>query len=164
MLREAVERFLSICALWNCHQYTYRYLIVRDSIRSELEGKLDMANCPLHWTGAACDWPICVHGRANPATKLCQCYNYYSPPFCISCLPGYWGESCDRQPLKGVSSANDFPIRIPPFLVKPILLAIGVVLLLLMAFVIYRIRIFVRNRKPPRYDDIAKDLPPPYTT
>ncbi|EGT44963.1 hypothetical protein CAEBREN_03756 [Caenorhabditis brenneri] len=122
-----------------------------------------LVNCPPHWTGAACDWPICVHGRANPATKLCNCYNYYSPPFCISCLPGYWGESCDRQPLKGVTSASDFPIRIPPFLVKPILFAIAVLFVLLLVFLIYRIRIYIRNRKPPRYDDIAKDLPPPYS-
>ncbi|CAP23682.1 Protein CBG02928 [Caenorhabditis briggsae] len=122
------------------------------------------SDCPPHWTGAACDWPICVHGRANPATKLCNCYNYYSPPFCISCLPGYWGESCDRQPLKGVTSASDFPIRVPPFLVKPILFAIAILIVLLILFVIYRIRIYIRSRKPPRYDDIAKDLPPPYSS
>uniref|UniRef100_A0A1I7T0N7 Bestrophin homolog n=1 Tax=Caenorhabditis tropicalis TaxID=1561998 RepID=A0A1I7T0N7_9PELO len=27
-----------------------------------------------------------------------------------------------------------------------------------------RVRIYIRSRKPPRYDDIAKDLPPPYST
>ncbi|PIC46018.1 hypothetical protein B9Z55_005845 [Caenorhabditis nigoni] len=79
-------------------------------------------------------------------------------------ISGYWGESCDRQPLKGVTSASDFPIRVPPFLVKPILFAIAILIVLLILFVIYKIRIYIRSRKPPRYDDIAKDLPPPYSS
>ncbi|CAB3404194.1 unnamed protein product [Caenorhabditis bovis] len=122
-----------------------------------------VADCAPHWTGAACDWPICVHGRADPSTKLCSCYNYYAPPFCISCMPGYWGESCDRQPLKSVKSASEFPIAIPPALVKPLFISIILLILFLICFCIYRLRQYVLGRRPPKYEDIAKDLPPPYT-
>ncbi|CAI5441318.1 unnamed protein product [Caenorhabditis angaria] len=123
-----------------------------------------MTNCPPHWSGAACDWPICQNGRADPSTKTCTCRNYYSPPFCISCLPGYWGESCDRIPLKRINPTSDFPIAIPPVLLKPILGLILFLIVFLIVVGIHRLRVHFRNRHPPRYDDIAKDLPPPYAT
>lgn len=53
-----------------------------------MNGSFADHRCGPHYSGAACDWPICVHGVVDPASRLCQCYNHFAPPFCEFCLPG----------------------------------------------------------------------------
>ncbi|VDO34016.1 unnamed protein product [Haemonchus placei] len=107
--------------------------------------KMAYHRCGPHYSGAACDWPICVHGVVDPASRLCQCYNHFAPPFCEFCLPGYWAEACDREILPAMPE----PL-LPPFFGHV------VVYLVVVTNASYRCR-----SKPPPYEEVIQEAPPP---
>ncbi|CAI4224341.1 unnamed protein product [Auanema sp. JU1783] len=55
-------------------------------------------DCPPNYSGLNCDLPICNHqGYLDLVNKVCVCWNNYAPPFCRTCLPGYWGAECNLK-------------------------------------------------------------------
>ncbi|VDM55978.1 unnamed protein product [Angiostrongylus costaricensis] len=81
--------------------------------------------CDRHHTGSACEWPVCVHGYVDPLRRVCSCFNYFAPPFCEFCLPGFWGEACDRKILLSLGDP-----RLPAFFAHVIVYSIVVIFML----------------------------------
>ncbi|KAL6740151.1 hypothetical protein Aduo_013536 [Ancylostoma duodenale] len=108
--------------------------------------------CGPHFSGVACDWPICVHGDVDPVDKTCWCHNNYAPPFCEFCLPGYWGEACDREILPAMHE----PL-LPAFFTHIVIYLLVVLVIVLTYFMFDRYR-----SRPPPYKEVIKDAPPPY--
>ncbi|PIO67922.1 hypothetical protein TELCIR_10312 [Teladorsagia circumcincta] len=107
--------------------------------------------CGPHYSGAACDWPICVHGVVDPVSRVCQCYNHFAPPFCEFCLPGYWAEACDREILPAMPE----PL-LPPFFGHVVVYLVVVLLILIIYFAFGRCR-----SNPPPYEEVIQEAPPP---
>ncbi|CAJ0604115.1 unnamed protein product [Cylicocyclus nassatus] len=108
--------------------------------------------CEPHFSGYGCEWPICSHGQVNPIDRTCRCHGNYAPPFCEYCLPGYWGESCDRRILPAMSE----PV-LPAFFTHVVLYLI-IVFIVISSYLVYdRCR-----SRPTTYIRVIKDAPPPY--
>ncbi|CAD6195448.1 unnamed protein product [Caenorhabditis auriculariae] len=105
-------------------------------------------SCPPHWAGPACDWPLCVNGKADAATRKCVCRDFFAQPFCISCAPGYWGEKAR--------------LAVPPVVTHVILVVLVILAVFIVVCLAERIRRQIRKKTPPPYAEVVKDLPPPY--
>ncbi|VDP51111.1 unnamed protein product [Heligmosomoides polygyrus] len=107
--------------------------------------------CGPHYSGAACDWPICVHGVVDPVRRICLCRNNFAPPFCEFCLPGELPvppscTQCDREIL--------------PSLKEPLLHGIVYLLIILLIVLTYFVCTW-RRPSPPPYTEVTRDPPPP---
>ncbi|KAE9421412.1 hypothetical protein Angca_001934, partial [Angiostrongylus cantonensis] len=111
-------------------------------------------HCDRHHTGSACEWPVCVHGYVDPLRRVCSCTNHFAPPFCEFCLPGFWGEACDRKILLALGDP-----RLPAFFAHVIVYSIVVIFML----VTYYTWNWYRS-KPAYYQEMKREPPPPYST
>ncbi|CAJ0587324.1 unnamed protein product, partial [Mesorhabditis spiculigera] len=145
------------------------------------------SDCPPHYSGDSCDWPICINGRIDSATRRCICRSHFAMPFCEECEAPWWGADCDKAPLDAIPDAQFGPWSDAiPYLPQAVLL---ISIILLVSALFCGLRLFLQtggcqrrrtrslsveseafdfkphvHRAPPPYKEtMCDEPPPPYT-